>query len=220
MNILYKPIIKPIGIFGGAFDPVHLGHLRAALEISEKFLLEKVYFVPCQVPVHKARTAATATHRIAMLNLAMAGEKKFQVDDREVRRKTPSYMVETLSSFREEFGENRPLALILGSDALMGFTTWREWEKFFDLAHIIVVARGSQKMILSPEFKGYLSFRKNKSPRTIVNSPAGSVFFQRTTKLDISSTTIRSLLLKKSSPRYLIPETVWEYIQREQLYGA
>src|SRR5277367_879058 len=129
---------KPIGIFGGAFDPVHFGHLRAATEVAEHFSLETVYFVPCQVPVHKPSTLANAEHRLAMLQLAIANQKKFWVDDREIRRETPSYMVETLRSFREEVGPKTPLALILGLDALFGFTTWYHWQEIFDWAHLIV----------------------------------------------------------------------------------
>jgi len=213
-----KNSLAPIGIFGGAFDPIHFGHLRAALEIAEKFLLAKVYFVPCQTPVHKAPTVAAAPHRMAMLNLAVKKEVGFCVDDREIQRETPSYMVETLHSFREEFGRERSLALILGADALLGLTAWREWEKIFDLAHIIVVSRETQKLRLSPELRAVLNFRKNKNPQTIFNSVAGDVFFQRVTRLDISSSLIRTKLAKQQSPHYLVPEVVLEYIQQEGLY--
>lgn len=209
----------PIGIFGGAFDPVHIGHLHTAAELVEKFFLQDVYFVPCQTPVHKAPTLAQAAHRLTMLNLAIAGEPKLHVDDCEIRRKTPSYMVETLRSFRKQFGKERPLALILGSDALMGFTGWRNWEEIFELAHIIVVPRRIHKMHLPAELEACLSFRKNKTPKTIVRSPAGEVFFQRTTRLDISSTAIRSRIMKKQSVRYLVPDKVWEYIQEQGLYS-
>lgn len=213
-----KEVLMPVGILGGAFDPVHIGHLHTAIELIEKFFLQDVYFVPCQTPVHKPPTIAEASDRLAMLKLAIDGEPKFHVDDREIRRKTPSYMVETLRSFREQFGEERPLALILGSDALMGFTSWRNWEEIFELAHLIVVPRGIHKIRLPAELEACLSFRKNKTPKTIVRSAAGEVFFQRTTKLDISSTAIRSSMKKNQSVRYLVPDKVWEYMQEQELY--
>lgn len=215
----YRKILMPIGIFGGTFDPVHLGHLRTAIEIREKFFLQDVYFVPCQVPVHKAPTIASAFDRMAMLNLAVASEPNFHVDDREIQRGTPSYMIETLQSFRTQFGPEQPLALILGSDVLNDFTTWRNWEQIFDLAHLIIVPRGVSSYRMSSELQAILSFRKNKTPKTIVHSPAGEVFLQRVTKFDISSTLIRSKIAKKQNPRYLIPEQVLGYIRERGIYG-
>lgn len=210
---------KLIGIFGGAFDPIHLGHLRAAIEVTEKFGLQSLHFVPCQRPVHKVPTIASPLDRLAMLELAVDGMKNFQVDRREVDRESPSYMIETLQSFRLQYGKKMPLALILGWDALIHFTTWRDWEAIFSLAHLIIVSRG-QKTSLSKDLDAQLAVRSSKDAQTMTATPAGSVFYQRITRLDITSTKLRRLIANQRSARYLVPDGVWVYIQERGLYTS
>lgn len=208
---------KPIGIFGGAFDPIHVGHLRAAVEVTEKFDLQSVHFVPCQNPVHKAPTVASAADRLAMLTLAVEGMKNFQVDRREVDRESPSYMIETLQSFRLQYGKKMPLALILGWDALARFTTWRDWEAIFTLAHLIIVSRG-QKIVLPKDLDAQLTVRGSKDVQMMAATPAGSVFYQRITRLDITSTQLRRLIANQRSAQYLVSDGVWAYIQERGLF--
>lgn len=135
---------KPIGILGGTFDPVHFGHLRTALELKQILDLQEIKFLPCHTPVHKELPSAHPHHRIAMLQLAIANESGFALDDRELRRATPSYMIETLTSLRQELNDT-PLILIMGSDAFTNLPTWKNWQQLLDMAHIAVAIRAGKK---------------------------------------------------------------------------
>lgn len=208
----------PIGILGGTFDPIHFGHLRAALEVSEKFLLSKVYFVPCQMPVHKAPTTANAAHRLNMVTLAISDEPKFQVDTCEIQRATPSYMVETLITFREKWGDQVPLALIVGLDAFAELDRWHRWETLFDLAHIIVLSRENKNPLFSAVLEKTLRNRKKDSIEVFSETPCGSIFFHTMTQLNISSTAVRAMIKRHQSARYLIPEAVLAYIESHEVY--
>ena len=134
---------KPIGILGGTFDPVHYGHLRTALELFQILNLAEIRFMPCQIPVHKDEVHADPKHRLAMLELALAGTPEFKVDHRELQRSTPSYMIETLISLRKEYPDT-PLALIMGSDAFINLATWNSWQELTDYAHIVVAIRAGK----------------------------------------------------------------------------
>ena len=118
---------KPIGIFGGAFDPIHYGHLRAALEVYQSLDLQQVRFVPCRQPVHKKLAIAAPEHRLAMLKQAIAKQPGFVIDDRELQRNEPSYTLLTLESIHQEVGST-PLFLILAVYAFAHFLEWYQWE--------------------------------------------------------------------------------------------
>ncbi len=115
-----------IGIFGGTFDPVHFGHLRAAVETRELLKLEDFRLLPAGTPPHRSNTVASATHRLAMLRLAVSEQSGFTVDDREVRRGGNSYMVDTLREIRNETGDS-PLILMIGQDASNVLDSWHQW---------------------------------------------------------------------------------------------
>src|SRR3569833_2622728 len=129
-----------IGLLGGTFDPIHFGHLRPAMDLLDELGLDHVRLIPCGVPPHRAAPRAHAEHRLTMLRLAVSGEPRLRVDERELRRPGPSYMVDTVLSLREELGDT-PLALIIGMDALNGLATWRRWRELVALCHLIVMER-------------------------------------------------------------------------------
>jgi len=129
-----------IGIFGGTFDPIHLGHLRTALELADKHSLTEIRFIPCKDPVLKKPAQVSAKHRLAMLTLAVKHQPNFKIDQRELKRKTPSYMIDTLCELQEEMPKER-FALILGSDALSSFTQWQCYDDILELAELILVPR-------------------------------------------------------------------------------
>jgi nicotinate-nucleotide adenylyltransferase len=110
--------MKPIGIFGGTFDPVHYGHLRTAFEMLQALRFEEVRFIPCGDPPHRGVTYANAAQRMRLVELAIAGQDGFVADDREIRRSGPSYTIDTLAALREEF-PGRSLGLIIGMDAFL-----------------------------------------------------------------------------------------------------
>jgi nicotinate (nicotinamide) nucleotide adenylyltransferase len=129
-----------IGIFGGTFDPIHYGHLRSALEVKVIFGLKEIRLIPSAQPPHRQLPATTALMRVEMLNLAITNQQGLLVDTREIDRDGPSYMVDTLSSLRQEF-PNEPILLFIGSDAFNHLTTWHKWQQLFDYSHIVVMTR-------------------------------------------------------------------------------
>lgn len=203
-----------IGIFGGTFDPVHYGHLRSALEVKELFGLDEVRLIPCFQPPHRDQPKAKATMRLQMLRQAINHEPGLVVDSRELDRAGPSYMVDTLKSLREEF-PGQSLLLFIGSDAFENLTSWHRWQQLFDYAHLVVLTRPGYAIKTHDEFfNPRLAHDKTELSKT----PAGTIFFQPVTQLDISATAIRNMIAQKQSPRFLLPDAVIEYIQQHQLY--
>jgi nicotinate-nucleotide adenylyltransferase len=214
----------PIGILGGTFDPIHYGHLRLAEELGESLRLEEVRFFPSGTPPHRSAPAVTADHRLAMTRLAAAGNARFTVDDRELRRAGPGYTFDTLKELRADLGDARPLALLLGADAFLEFATWHRWREIFGLAHVAVahrpgfpVERWAERMPepLAREYSG----RRMQQPLAIHLSPAGGIVIVPFTALEISATAIRDMLHAGVSPRYLLPGAVLDYIRSHGLYS-
>ena len=205
---------KAIGIFGGTFDPIHFGHLRTALELYEQLPVQEIRFLPCQQPVHKPASYASSEQRVAMLELAIANQPGFTIDKRELERPTPSYMHETLSSIRQEVG-NTPLCLICSLDAFANFTTWYRWQAIFELAHVVVANRGDYT---PPQLNDFFSSRLNQASQNLLEKPAGYLYFAKTTTLAISSTYIRQRLQAGFSVRYLLPDSVLNYLNKSNLY--
>ncbi len=210
-----------IGILGGTFDPIHYGHLRSALEIKEIFGLDEVRLIPCANPPHRGQPAVTAQMRLDMLELSINNQPGLVIDTRELDRQdwsaqTPSYMVDTLESLRLEFPTG-PLLLFIGSDAFKQLTSWHQWQRLFDYAHIVVMTRpGFEAQVLDDFFKARLSSDKYGLSQT----RAGKLYFQQITQLDISATAIRDIFANKQNPGFLLPDAVIEYIQQHQLYGT
>lgn len=210
-------ICAPIGVWGGTFDPVHYGHLRTALELCQQLKLEQVRFVPCQQPVHKERVYASAEHRLAMLRLACDDQAPFVVDDRELIRSTPSFMIDTLISLRKEF-PSMPLVLLMGSDAFVNLPVWHRWLQLLHYAHIVVVNRPGYRLEVGSKLQSLLDKHKLDHTASLGQQLAGGILIQTTTALDISATVIRNQIRAKLSPRFLLPDTVHDYINTHQLY--
>jgi len=138
---------RPMGIFGGTFDPIHYGHLRSAFEMLQALRFDEVRFIPCGDPPHRGVTFADAELRFRMVDVAIAGQDGFVSDDRELRRDGLSYSIDTLISLREEFPE-RSLGLIVGMDAFLGLPQWYRWDEILDFAHIVVAHRPGWKSMI------------------------------------------------------------------------
>jgi nicotinate-nucleotide adenylyltransferase len=207
-------------IFGGTFDPVHFGHLRAATEAVEALGLQELTMLPAGNPPHRGATFASAADRLAMLKLAVSNAPRLRVDDREVRREGYSYMVDTLSEFRAEIGPDQPLALLLGQDAVNGLDSWHEWQRLFELAHIIIMRRPESREVYSGELFERIQPGLTSDLSELAQHAFGCVMSLEVTQLDISSTDIRNRLEQKKSCRYLLPDPVIDYINRSALYLA
>jgi nicotinate-nucleotide adenylyltransferase len=210
----------PIGIMGGTFDPVHFGHLRLAQEASEILGLARVRWVPAGQPWHRGSPLAPAHHRLEMVRLAIEKNSLFELDDAEIRQTAPGYTVETLERLRVEFGAERSLVLLLGTDAFRGLTTWQRWRDLFTLAHIFVAQRpghsltpGGMPTALAAEWRA-----RAGTPDALRERPGGAVITYGTTALDISASAIRAHFAQKRSPRYLLPSPVLDYIEAHGLY--
>jgi len=217
---LFEPLNSPLGILGGTFDPVHFGHLRLAEEAHEALDLDGVLWVPAGKPAHRNPPRATAAHRLEMLRLAIAGNARFAVDTLEIDSNKPSYTVPTLERLRVLYGP-RPLVLILGSDAFMGLPTWHRWEELFALAHIAVATRPGTELNVEqmpPALAAEFQPRLSSLPADLRAAPAGCIVPFSMTPLSISASLIRARQAVGLSPRYLIPDPVREYIDREHLY--
>ncbi len=214
----------PIGILGGTFDPIHHGHLRLAQEALEQCRLRQVRFIPSGTPPHRATPLASATARLEMVSLALHAHHQFVVDVREAYRTDPCYSVNTLTSLRDELGTEQPLCLLLGSDAFLQLHTWHEWRHLFDLAHIVVMQRPGQPLgnamanadgELQVEYRARLA----PAPSRVHESPAGAIVALEMPLLDISATDIRRRCSENKSIRYLVTDSVANYIQSNQTYA-
>lgn len=210
---------RAIGIFGGTFDPVHFGHLRAAVEAREKLSLDDLRLLPAGRPPHRSDTVADGGQRLDMLRLALADCADLRVDDREVRRAGYSYMADTLAEIRGEAGE-APLLLLIGQDAANALDTWHEWRRLFDLAHLVVMRRPDAHFNCQGELRAEIERRRAREPARLLEASAGLVLSLEITQLDISSTHIRGLLAGGRSARFLLPDGVLDYIRERGLYRS
>jgi len=209
---------QPIGIFGGTFDPVHIGHLRTAHELLGALYLAEIRFIPSRLPPHRPPTVAPEALRLRMLEAALEGLPGFCVDDRELRRPGFSYMVDTLKSLRDEVGA-QPLCLLLGLDAFLGIPAWHRWRELPELAHIVVARRPGTALEIGGEAGELLHSRLVSDPRALGSAPAGGVLMLEVTQLDVSSSAIRKMVAEGGDPRFLVPEVVRELILKTHVYA-
>ncbi|MGB5734901.1 MAG: nicotinate-nucleotide adenylyltransferase [Thiohalocapsa sp.] len=199
-----------IGVFGGTFDPIHYGHLRAALDVHQALGFRELRFMPLNVAVHREQPLANATQRCAMVEAAVAGERGFRMDDRELTRAGRSFTVDTLISLRRELGSKRPICLLVGGDAFNGFFNWHRPRDILELAHLVVMQRPGVSIQRDPRLSAEVARRRATVSDALERTAAGRIWFEAVTQLDISSTGIRHMLAQGRSPRYLLPDAVLE----------
>ena len=215
---------SPLALLGGTFDPVHWGHLRVASETAAALKLPEVRLIPSKTPVHRAAPGATGEQRLAMLRLAVADHPGLAVDDRELKRDTPSYTALTLASLRGEF-PLRPLIWLIGIDAFMHINRWYEWPRLFELAHFVVLNRPgfAVSQALSPALNEVWQGRLARSASALTDTPHGSIYLHTVTPHAISATVIRNTIAADASDDALLsllPKPVLAYIRAHQLYRA
>lgn len=208
----------PVAIFGGTFDPVHYGHLRAAWEAREALEVEDFRFVPAGTPPHRGAGVSEAGHRLAMLEQALPEGCGFHIDAREMRRPGPSFMVDTLEEMRRELG-NAPLLLLIGQDSANTLDSWQRWEDLFSLAHLVVMSRAGDIQRYSEALGEAIRPRLVSDIADLRAAPCGHLARVQVTSLAISSSRIRELLAQGRSPRYLLPGAVLAYIEQAGLYS-
>jgi nicotinate-nucleotide adenylyltransferase len=200
--------VKPLAIFGGTFDPVHLGHLSVAWEASE-LLDAEVRLMPASVPPHRPPPIATAQQRVAMLRAALQRQSRLTLDTRELERSGPSYTIDTLAELRAEQGE-RPLVLLIGADAFAGLPSWHRWRELFDVTHVGVLSRPGVEAALPDDLLQLTADRRVDDVSALRDTAAGSLIELTVTPLEISATRIRELLAAGRDPRYLLPSGLFD----------
>jgi nicotinate-nucleotide adenylyltransferase len=200
--------VKPLALFGGTFDPVHLGHLSVAWEAAE-LLDAEVRLLPASIPPHRQLPIASAAQRVAILRAALQGQSRLSVDTRELDRAGPSFTVDTLTGLRAEQGA-RPLVLLIGADAFANLASWDRWRELFEVAHIGVLSRPGVSSILPTELEEAVTGRRVTTADALRDQPAGRVIELAVTPLEISATRIRELLAAGRDPRYLLPCGVFD----------
>lgn len=209
--------MKPIGVFGGTFDPIHYGHLRSAFEMLQALRFDCVRFIPCGDPPHRGITFAAAEERFRLVELAIAGQEGFAADDRELRRDGPSYTVDTLATLREEFPD-RSLGLIVGMDAFLGLPDWHRWDEILDFAHIVVAHRPGWKAPDIGVLGALIAERGTHRIEDLHSATHGRLHIHAVTQLEIASTEIRELIAAGRDPRFLMPDAVRDAIRETGLY--
>ncbi|GAB4391723.1 MAG: nicotinate-nucleotide adenylyltransferase [Gammaproteobacteria bacterium] len=208
-----------IGILGGTFDPIHLGHLQIAQALLAQKICTMVYFVPCKIQVLKGPAYVADKHRLAMLQLAIAGQSNMRIDTRELERDTPSYMVETLQSFRRDM-PNAALGLILGSDSFATLPRWHLWQQLIQLAHIIVVKRPGSCLPQQGELADWLSHYRVQDAVLLSQKLSGFIWPYDMPACTIASSSIRACIQQHLPFQRYVPDNVAHYIAQHNLYHA
>jgi nicotinate-nucleotide adenylyltransferase len=208
-------VSRLIGILGGTFDPVHYGHLRPALDILQQLGLAQVRFIPNRLPPHRETPLLSDQQRAELVQLAIQDTPGFVLDERELLREGPSYMVDTLQSLKADYPHDT-LCLIVGMDAFNGLPQWHRWQSILELCHIVVTRRPKEKLA---DFASQMPFSACfcDQPKSLLQRPAGQILLQSVTQLDISASQIRRYLSRGQSTQYLLPETVRDKL--EQAYA-
>lgn len=205
-------------ILGGTFDPVHFGHLRAAAELYEQLQVDDFRMLPAGQPPHRGRTQASASDRLRMLQLALQEHPGIRLDDCEIRRDGPSYMVDTLTQIRAAIGAKRSLLLALGQDAANKLDQWHRWQQLPQLAHLVIMTRPDNTPGYAGDLAALLQPRIIEHCDELWQAAAGYVLHLPITELAISSTDIRQQIAAGRDPAFLLPASVLGYIREHDLY--
>lgn len=198
-----------IGIFGGSFDPVHLGHLKTAKSIKKELNFERLFLLPCHDPVHKNSLHYSPKQRLEMLNLAIKDYPSLEIDTREIDREGNSYMIDTLADLTEEF-KGKTICLIIGMDSFLSFKTWKKWDEFARLVHLIILPRNTDR--LAENNLETFDLALDKSDLNI--SSSGLLYFSNSELINISSTDIRGKIASNQNLDGLMPSSVIKFLQK------
>lgn len=210
---------KPIGILGGTFDPIHFGHLRMALELHSALDLAKVHIIPCYQPVHREPPLANPQARVEMIKSAIIDEPAFQLDIREIKRQDRSYFIDTLLEMRNE-RPNTPLCIFIGLDAFLGFATWHRYTEILQNGHIIIAHRPQYQLPKTGIIAEMLNNILQHSINFVHENLAGGLLLNPITALEISASDIRKQIAMSQNPRYLLPNSVYDYIKQHGIYSS
>jgi nicotinate-nucleotide adenylyltransferase len=209
-----------VAIYGGTFDPIHYGHIKSAIALRKKFGVS-VKMVPSFVPPHRALPSSNSEQRLEMLRLAVKGVDGVEVDSREFDRAGTSYTIETIASFRKDYGKRIPIFCIIGVDAYLLLDEWREWQRLTEFANLIILERpGFEGRLPKIQVQEWAQDKLQENLSKLSHSRSGSLCRIKLPQINISATMIRNALLQNQTVDGLLPETVIEYIKLNGLYRA
>ncbi len=220
---------KKIGLFGGTFDPVHLGHIKGALRVKKDFALDKIIFIPAAIPPHKnAANITDAKKRLDMISLAIEDYPYFEASDIEIKRCGTSYSIDTIRYFISKYQQKPSLFFITGYDAFIELHTWKSYTILLDLIRFIVMARSNAHYLdaeaMKTEISNYLKkiinseYKFCKSQNAYIHPKKKRVLFADILLADISSTNIRSAIKKGENITGVATEKIADYIKKNRLY--
>lgn len=197
-----------LGILGGTFDPLHIGHLRTVLDVQQFLNLSEIRLIPNYIPPHREQPVLEAEQRYSLLQKALTDVPGLIADDREIARQGISYMVDTLRDLKQQYPQQH-LCLIIGTDAYNSFHQWHEWQEILHLAHLVVMKRAGFETMVNKE----LDHRLTDDTESLTNSQAGKIYSQYVCQLDVSSTRIREMIRQKQNIQFLVPENIRSDLQ-------
>ena len=197
-----------IGIYGGSFDPVHLGHLKTATSLKTELHLDHLFLLPCCEPVHKVGLKYSSNDRLKMLNLAIDNFSTLEIDSREISRGGGSYMIDTLRELKRIY-KDEPICLIIGMDSYLKIKTWKDWQEFSKLVHLVILQRQGFDLIDS----SLGSFQTTREAQQLKLESNGLLYFSNCPKINISSSDIRSRIAANQNLNDLLPKSVISYLR-------
>jgi len=197
-----------IGIYGGSFDPIHLGHLKTATSLKTELQLDHLFLLPCCEPVHKDGLKYSSNDRLKMLNLAVDNFSTLEIDSREINRGGGSYMIDTLHELKQIY-RDEPICLIIGMDSFLKIKTWKDWQEFSKLVHLVILERQGFNIIDS----SLDSFHNTKDVNQLRLESNGLLYFSNCPKINISSSDIRDRIAANQNLDDLLPKSVINYLR-------
>lgn len=211
---------RKIGLYGGTFDPVHNGHLAVARSALEQCRLDEILFIPAPFPPHKQKQLTGFQHRVAMLEIALTGEKMMSISLLEVERTSPSYTIDTLVELRKRIGIHHYF-LIIGADSFVEVHLWYHYQQITKFTDFIIAARpGIEYQNIADQVKRLGRFEHDEDNRNVwVRDDGFRIYYLSSVHVALSSSDIRSMLKTKRTNEKLLPHNVFKYIQDHKLYS-
>ena len=198
-----------IGIYGGSFDPVHLGHLQTATSIKNELNIDRLFMLPCFEPVHKNSLNYTSKQRLQMLDLAIKEFNSLEIDTREILRGGNSFMIDTLLDLKESF-KDESICLVIGMDSFINFKTWKNWDEFSKLIHLVVLPRNGDQ----PVSKNLTTFETVENIDKLKSNSSGHLYFSNSQMIDISSSAIRGKIAANQNLDNLLPISIINFLKK------
>ena len=204
-----------VGIFGGAFDPIHKGHTKSLLEIKNLINFSELKIIPCGLPSQKDKTEASNHERLSMLEMTFRGHQNIKIDPIEIEKKSISYTVDTLETFKKSYKPDQHFTLIMGLDAFLNFTTWKNYKRILELSSLLVMQRPNYKID-----RVYLEQFKNNITEDIdvfLNNH-GKIIFYSLSQFDISSTKIKQAIKNELNYEDYLEQKVVDFLEENSIY--